>query len=421
MDSTADESPPTQRLGLIRLRIDAGLSQEALAEELGLSRGSIARYERGDGGAPHPGTCKTIAEFYDVPVRDIEALFQTEQTTLQTSSGAHSELQAGRGSRATIPFVGRAVGRAELEAVDAGIREIVTHYEQTGPSIMSSRALTLRTQVMDWLEASPRLQDRVTVYRQSAQLAGLLGYMAVNIGRFRLADAYCAEALHLADEAGDLDLQQWLRGTQAHAAYYEGNFDLAIGYARAGVKLSPSSGQAIRLLVNGEARSQSKLGKRNEAERAVGEGMDLLDQQQTDPGFTPCIAFEPYGYGRLAANAATAHVAAGDTQRVLAFTKDLDNEVESLNSDWSRALINLDVAATLLAADTPDVEQAMQLGQDAIEACAERPIRSVWQRAVDLRRSASEWSQQPAVADYEEMFRDWSRRDSTLAVADVAA
>ena len=421
MDSTADGPRRVQRVGLIRLRMDAGLSQEALAEALQLSRGTIARHERGEGGPPHPDTCRRIADYYDVPVREIEALFREGESPDEARPSAHVDLEAGRRSAAAIPFVGRAVGRSQLESVDLGIAEIVTNYEQTGPSVMSSRALALRTQVMDWLEASPRLQDQATVYRQSAQLAGLLGYMAVNIGRFRLAEAYCGEALHLADEAGDLDLQQWLRGTQAHCAYYEGNWDLAIAYARAGVDLAPESPQAIRLLVNGEARSQAKLDRKAEAEQAVGRAMDLLDHQQTDPGFTPCIAFEPYGYGRLAANAATAHVAAGDIDRVVSFTRDLDNDVEALNSDWSRALINLDVAATLLAGESPDVDEAMRLGQAAIDACAERPIRSVWQRAVELRKSASDWAAQSAVADYDEAFRDWSKRETTLAVADSAA
>jgi DNA-binding XRE family transcriptional regulator len=76
MGSTADESPElTKRTALVRLRDGTGLSQEGLAEALQLSRSSIARHERGEGGAPHPDVCLRYAEFYGVTVMEIRALF----------------------------------------------------------------------------------------------------------------------------------------------------------------------------------------------------------------------------------------------------------------------------------------------------------------------------------------------------------
>jgi tetratricopeptide (TPR) repeat protein len=321
-------------------------------------------------------------------------------------------------SPAPHAFGGRGVGRNQLDAVEVEITRIVDEYEYTGPAVMGPRALELQSRVSSWLGASLRQRERVDVCRYAAQLAGLLGYMAVNVGRFRLADAYCGQGLYLADEAGDLDLQLWMRGTQAHCAYYEGNWDLAVSIARAGHTMAPNNPQAIRLLVNGEARSQAKLGRADLAERAVGKAMDLLDRQQDAPShLTPCIAFDSYGYPRLAGNAATAHVAAGDADRVLALTNDLDNEVESLDSVWSRALVGLDVAATLLAAQSPEVDEAMRLGQRAISVCSSRPIRSVWQRSVELKRLAEPWADHPSVLEYREAHRSWAQSEATMAVA----
>ncbi len=345
-------------------------------------------------------------------------------TQMWTQSSVTRSLELGGAARpvaAASPLSGTAAGGPQLGSIELEIADIVERYEHTGPAIMGPRALELRSQVMRWMEGSLKLRDRVDAYRLAAQLNGLLGYMAVNVGRFRMADAYCGEGLYLADEVGDLDLQLWLRGTQAHCAYYEGDWELAVAYARTGYDLAPDNPQSIRLLVNGEARSQAKLGRGQQAERAVGEAMEILDRQTNEPGLTPCIAFEPYGYARLAANAATAHVAAGNIDRVLALTKDLDTEVETLDSSWSRALIGLDVSATLLAAESPEVDEAMRLGNWAISACSSRPIRSVWQRAVELHQLSEPWATHPSVVEYQESFRSWSESEATIAIASHAA
>ncbi len=409
-----------RRVELIQVRKDAGFTQESFADKLQVSRSTVAnRWEKGVGGLPHPKVRRRMADLLGLTIAELEELFATEDDP--TGGGAKPDRFDPSRSllRPTLAgsLAGRTIGSARLESLEVDLAGVVERYEQTGPAQMSPPTLEIRKEVMKWLDQSPRVSEQARLHRLAAQAGGLLGYMAVNVGRFRLADAFLGEALHLASEAGDLDLEMWLRGTQAHCAYYEGNWDLAIAFARAGRDLSPRSPQAIRLLVNGEARSQAKLGRSGEAEQAVGEAMDLLDRRQVDPGLTPCISFEGYGYARLAANAATAHVAAGDVDRVLSLTKRLDDDVAGLDSVWSRALIGLDVAITLLLADPPEVEEAMRLGCHAIHAVRERPIRSVWQRAHELRQRSEQWLPHSAVVEYHEAFSAWARSEATLDIA----
>ena len=52
---------------LKKLRVEAGLSQEALADLIHVSRSAIAKYENG-GGKPSEDTLKLIADYFNVDV-----------------------------------------------------------------------------------------------------------------------------------------------------------------------------------------------------------------------------------------------------------------------------------------------------------------------------------------------------------------
>lgn len=60
------------RFDLVAARLDKGLTQRALAEELGIGRETIRRLERGLGA--HPSTAKKVADYFGVRVTDIMPL-----------------------------------------------------------------------------------------------------------------------------------------------------------------------------------------------------------------------------------------------------------------------------------------------------------------------------------------------------------
>ncbi|SFE22833.1 hypothetical protein SAMN04487819_109237 [Actinopolyspora alba] len=150
---------------------------------------------------------------------------------------------------------------------------------------------------------------------------------------------------------------------------------------------------------------------------AVGQALSLLDHHEISPELTPCLSFEPYGYARLAANAATAYVPLGDTERVLHYTGDVDTAVEQADSDWSRALVRLDVATALLHQPDPDLEHALALGTESVRICADYPIRSVWQRAHTLYGLAQRWAGDARVTEFTEVLRTWWSRPQVRDVA----
>ncbi|MGQ4421741.1 hypothetical protein ACN6LL_007145, partial [Streptomyces violaceoruber] len=137
-------------------------------------------------------------------------------------------------------------------------------------------------------------------------------------------------------------------------------------------------------------------------------------------GLTSCISFAPYSVARTLANAATAHVALGDTSKVIAYAEQIDGLVAQSDSAWSRALVRLDVATALLTGSRPDVEHAMVLGRQVLDAGGGPPIRSVVQRAGELAGRATQWRDLPAVRNYTEALRVWRSSPLTRAVAESA-
>jgi transcriptional regulator with XRE-family HTH domain len=303
-----------------------------------------------------------------------------------------------------------------LSDLARSVDSIVGAYEAGGPQALAPVGSQLRSSLHGLLAGRQHPAQRQNLYVLAARAAGLLGYMAVNAGRPASAKAYCAEAFQLAEEAQDIDLMVWVRGTQSLEAYYAGQYRTARDLADAGIRLAPDSPQAVRLLINGKARALGKLSDRSAAERAIGDALALSERVSAPPGLTPCISFETYGWARTLANAATVHMSLGDTPKVLSYAEQVAQHVQEADSAWSRALVTLDVATSHLHAQAPEVERAMELGREALLSAGANPIRSVVQRAGELHQLAARWSGLGAVVEYGEILASWRAQKAAYIV-----
>ncbi|MER6913886.1 hypothetical protein ABT354_19625 [Streptomyces sp. NPDC000594] len=382
-----------------------------------VSRSSFDRWAAGQlKGRPRREAATVLRHLFDMPV---DQLFQeTGQGT-----GAEPFDSPAHISAQTHLLTGSNADPALLTMVDTSLTGIIDRYEALGPHQLAGEARLMRSMLHTLLAGRQPPGPRAELFRLAAQTAGLLGYMAVNAGAgFATVDAYCTEAEHLAREIGDTGTLMWTAGTRSLGLYYTGRYTEADVAARAGIDLAPDHPQAIRLLVNGRARALARTGDRRGAEAAIGKAMALSDQQPVLPGgMTSCIAFTPYSMARTLANAITARLSLGDTPDVLHHAAEIDTLLARSSSDWSRALVGLDVATALLHQPTPEVEQAMDLGRTALTAGASAPIRSVWQRATELHQQAARWDTQPSVRDYADMLHSWSSRPQAAPVVAATA
>ncbi|MGW3728884.1 hypothetical protein [Streptomyces sp. NPDC000851] len=315
------------------------------------------------------------------------------------------QLTAGNADEATLAFLS-----SSLEGVTA-------RYEADGPYALRPQTRHLRQLAHTLLDGRQPPRARRELFRLAARASGLLGYMAVNMGDFTLAEAYCTEARELSRAIDDTETELWAGGTLSLSFYYAGRYSEADACAAAAVDLAPRSAQSIRLLANGRARALGKLVQRQAAARAVGQALELSELHDVPAGITPCISFEPYGHARTLANAVTAHVSLGNVDQVLSDAQQIDDLVEHSDSAWSRALVRLDVSAALLQQPSPDLDHAMSLGREALVLCGDTPIRSVWQRARDLYEQAMSWREQSSVGEYGEELRAWSSQPAALAMS----
>ena len=394
----------------------AGASQPGIGMRVGLAQSDISKYINGKRIAAEFELFERVADGLDLPDRarmlmglaprgavqspEASRTNIVEQTALPEESDSVEEI----GQR--IETLGASnVSTAVLAHVDVLLLTMADEYEWAGPEKLAPRVLRQRRRVQNLLEGRQPPRQRERLYEIAGRLSGILGYMAVNTGRFGLARAYCLEALHTAELVGHHDLTAWIGGTQSLCEYYAGDYRAALEFAREGRRVGGRSAQVIRLAVNGEARALGRLGDRAGVGRSVGEAFDLAEQHPVPDGMSPCISFAPYSIARIAANAATAYVSLGEPGQAREYADMAAQVADRSPSMWSRCLVRLDLATALLLSHSPDPEQAAVLGIEALTATAGNPIESVRRRSHELVTRAKPWQQIGPVTELAEASR----------------
>ncbi|MFD4461474.1 multiprotein-bridging factor 1 family protein [Nocardia sp. NPDC058480] len=392
------------------------ITQAELAERLGFTESVVRKWEK-------RGETITLTHQHAAAMDTLLARLDDDQRHRFESARCVSEAPAGADAD---PFdrsdaiVGRLQHLAELrgdgdlvDGLSLALGEIVDRYEVEGPRHLASEVQELRRRVNLLLQQRRHPAHVEQLYRIAARLSGVLAYMAVNCGRFGSARMHCREAQVLASLIEDGEMLAWVKSTESFCAYYAGDFVSSVKLAEEGIELAGSGSQAIRLYSNGLARAWGKLGDAVEVEQAIERALSLADHQNAVPGLTPALTFESYGKARLMANAATAFLSAGRFDKALEFGGLVEDHVSQSDSVWSRTLVRLDVATALVLQRSPEVEHAVQLGIEALDASADRPIRSIWQRANELGALMESRHRAPS-RDYAERLAQWRRSAQPL-------
>ncbi|WP_216916695.1 helix-turn-helix domain-containing protein [Nocardia noduli] len=285
--------------------------------------------------------------------------------------------------------------------------DVIKRYESEGPLRLAPAVVEARQQIEVMLGQRRHPAQLKDLYSVAARLSGVLGYMAVNRGRFGHARMYCREAFALADLLEDSQLQAWVKGTESLCAYYQHDYATAVRAAYRGLDLAQGGPQSIRLYSNGLARALGKVGDRDGVAAAIDAATATAARFDTGVALTPALDFAPYSEARLMANAATAFLSVGDHARTLDYGRRVEERVNESDSVWSRSLVRIDMAAALAAGEHHDVEQAVSLGVEALAASSDRPIRSVWQRAHELGDIIGPLSARSS-GDYLDSLREWN-------------
>lgn len=400
-----------------------GLTQQGLADKLvelawmqskqrvGVERQMVSKWER-ELKTPDRQYRKLLCSLYGMTEQQLgfsstallsPALFETSTVDgmFESPLDIVERLQFLSGSNVNDQTV------TQLESV---VDAVVEAYETQGPAALAARVVRQRQQVQQLLEGPQHPRQRDRLYLIAGKLSALLGYMAVNLGKFSTATAYNREAFQLGQIVDSSDLQAWVRGTQSFCAYYAGDFRAAVDLARDGQRYAKNGPQAVRLASNGEARALGKLGDVRGVDEAVQRAYRLAEHFEPVPGVSPCISFGLYSNARTASNAATAYVDLGLPERVREYADQVMPTFEASDSVWSQSLVRLDLAKSMVLSESPEPERAATLVVEALTISAERPITSVLKRSREFIHAASRWNDLPAVSEVAETLQIAERR-----------
>lgn len=149
----------------------------------------------------------------------------------------------------------------DSEPVNGTIERLAVSYLNTPPAPMLTQATQLRTAIVRALRSHERPQALEKEYLIAAgRLSGVLAYAALDLGEAHDAGLHASAAFRCADRVNDSELMSWARGTQALIARFDGEFDLALDFAREGYQKFAGMGTSAPRLLCGQAQSLANLG-----------------------------------------------------------------------------------------------------------------------------------------------------------------
>jgi transcriptional regulator with XRE-family HTH domain len=290
-------------------------------------------------------------------------------------------------------------GSRAVRTVDvAGIR----HMAETFRSLDNTHGGGyVRDQAVRYLdrEVAPLLRDfsynsrtGTELFRATAELSQLVGWMAYDDAAHGLAQRYLVQALRLAKAAGDRSLGAEILAAMSHQAAYLGQASSAIDLAKAAGRTAHAARVPALVAEAAVLEAQGHAGRNDEQAcvSALGQAERTLDRadRSSDPQW---IAYFDDAY--LSAKFGHCFRALGQPKQAQRFaSRSLDMDPRYVRG---RAF-NLSLLATTYA-QQGEVEQACTVGGQALDLTSELDSRRAVQYVVDLRKELLPYSGHAAV------------------------
>jgi transcriptional regulator with XRE-family HTH domain len=392
------------------------MSQEALAERLGVARTTVARWETGEV-EPLAWVRPALANALAVNLEELAVLLAPSASGIdvvvamppshETATPVvdpftfEDELLDIAERRSWLASLD--VGTAKVDYLAGAVGGIIDLDERVPARDLFARASRVRSNLHPLLETPQRPSAAARLLTVAAHLSGAQAALSLDLGRLPAARAYAAEAYDLADTVGDPDLMAWARAAQSLVEYYTGRYPEALALADDGLARSPRGPHAVRLSVNGRARPLARMGDRTGVDRAVGHAWSVRGEHvEPEPVLTASLTTGVYCEPRAAGNAATAYLALGDAARVERYANLALGTFDAEGFTGPQAMTRLDVAIALLDPATGDVERAATLVAEAfrIGGAGSFPVR---QRVAEFVHAAAPWQALPAIRDVRDL------------------
>jgi transcriptional regulator with XRE-family HTH domain/tetratricopeptide (TPR) repeat protein len=410
-----------RRPELARLRRLAGLTQEALAERLGVAQQSVARWERGEFKPLlmlRPGLAEllgiTVAELddlldepddhrssgdtrgsladwsdageaapqrrnvdhagLDAPSHDLPGLGPTNRNDmhrrdLMRLAGSLGVLGAAPPSGvpdAESEHIVRALGGPRLgddalEMLDTQVQSLAASYFTSAFGHVARRAGAVRRIALALLRGTASLAEQRCLTAFAGKLSVLLGMTSFDQGEFSTASRHLEAASELAREAGDRGLAAQVHRRRSYGALHQGRPSDAVSLARAGLAMQVAEQQLPLLTL--EARARARMGDHAGARDTLGLIAAAEDRASIHRPRTTVFGYDIAQHVHCLG---TTHLWLGDYTRADTYARQalglFDGDYPAVSN---RESARLDTAFAMLG--TGEVEEAARVGQRSLE------------------------------------------------------
>ncbi|MGH3829622.1 MAG: helix-turn-helix domain-containing protein [Pseudonocardiaceae bacterium] len=288
---------PDKRLGLVAARKAAGLSQERLAERMGVERSTVQRWEAGHS-TPQPGHRPELASVLGIPHDKLAELLADQPcsdnqqvgrddltpfprgddvtdrrqalTFLGTSTlglgAAHADLDPfTQSAMEAMEFTRRAeasqLGPRTLEHLDYVISDMAATTNHTPPGELFPKARWYRRQIEDLIAGRHTLREGRELYRHAGSLGIVLAWLSIDLGDLVTAEAHCLDAWEHGWQAEDHEICAWAMDAKTTISTYRNQPAAARDAAERGLKHAPLGSAAAAGVSFKLARAYARLGQ----------------------------------------------------------------------------------------------------------------------------------------------------------------
>jgi tetratricopeptide (TPR) repeat protein len=388
-------------------RARAHLTQEAVAEELarlawvhqgiraGVNADMVGKWERGE---------KRPSKFYR---RLLCLLYEclAEELGWWEPAGT-SELRRVGGLVVPPPgFGGRWPERPlhvseatvhNLESVTAAYRRM--YHTVAAHDLIDDVAQHAQTTAGFWRRtADPEL--RRSLAAAASEITMLAGRMSFfDLGRPSQAEPYYQDALEAAQDAGDRPMQAVVLGNKSFLPRSRGDFASALQLLDQAKRLVPDDPVVRSWAMALEAMTQAWAQEPTQSLATLEAAETVLDA--ATPGAAPAW-FDYYDRPRLAGFKGQVHIRLAQPETAHAV---LEEAMGALDPDAAKQRACYLADRATVCVDEGEVDQACQLGIQALQLLGEVEYETGVQRVRDLRVKLRPWRNHPAVADLTEQL-----------------
>ncbi|WP_059008688.1 hypothetical protein [Streptomyces specialis] len=257
-------------------------------------------------------------------------------------------------------------------------------------------------------DAAPLLQGRYTddvgrsLFRATAELTRLAGWMAFDTGQHEAAQRYYIQALRLARAAADVPLGGYVLVSMALQAVYRGFADEGVDLAQAALERNRSlaTARTMSFFKLVEARALAKANDAAGCGSALSAAEGWLERSREGDGDPGWLDF--YAYDRLAADAAECYIDLNVPGQVRRFTKQALSEPteEFVRSHGLRLVV-----AAVAELESGNLDAACAAGTRAVEVAGRISSARTTDYVRNLLHRLAPYGDEPLVRELQERAR----------------